>query len=202
MKFPKDRLNVRQWIAVAGFVMASAVAQAQTTNIIWKAEVNGELGIQQHTIVLNRVMQKATFKTKNFLKMLLGTAPTANQVLALNVNVQGSTTNLFLSVYDKVNRKNILRITTNEVAVLLEDNKQYSSSLTAPLSGQRGELRIAGRGKKAHGYPITQRAKMGGYLIDPIPTDIGGTTGLILRATLRTSGKPLRVEPPFIPSSP
>jgi hypothetical protein len=185
---------------------------AQTTNIIWQAKINGKISIQQHTTVLNRVKETAKFKTEDFFRMVLGTALSSNQVLALNINVQGSTTNLFLSVYNKVTRQNIIRITTNEVTVLLEDNKQYSSSMTGALidhsskagtvGGVRGELVIAGRGKESHGYPITQNAKIGGYLIDPFPSDIGGTTGLILRATLKTSGKPLRVEPVFVPGSP
>jgi hypothetical protein len=191
----------RAVLLVAFVVGNSHIGNAQTTNIIWKADFRGLIGIQQHTPTLERVMQQAKYKTGDFLKMILGSQQPTNLVLALNINVQGGATNLFLSVYNTVTRQNLYRVTTNEVSVLLEDNKQYSSSTSTAIAGGRGELQIAGRGIKAHGYPITMKAQVKGYLIDPFPSDIGGTTGTILRATLKTSGKPLRVEPPYIPPS-
>lgn len=181
--------------------LASGVSHAQTTNIIWKVKVKGEMGIQQHTTQLDRVIEKAKFKSQDVIRMIFGFTPTENQVLALNINVQGGQTNLFLSVYSKAIRQNIALLTTNNVTVLLQDNKQYSSVAYGEVVGGRGEFRIAGRGKQSHGFPITQSAKMSGYLLDPLPSDIGGTTGLILRATVKTSGKPLRVDPIYIPPS-
>jgi hypothetical protein len=194
-------MNFRICFALALLVGATGLAQAQTTNIIWEAKVDGEMAIQQHDTGLDRTIERATFKTKDFVKMIFGFEMVTNQVLALNINVFEGKTNLFLSIYNKPTRQNIARVTTNEVTVLLQDNKQYSSASSGTVFDGRGELRIVGKGKQAHGFPITQTGKMNGYLIDPFPNDIGGTTGLILRATVRTSGKPLRVDPIYIPPS-
>ena len=147
------------------------VAQAGITNVIWQATLAGQLAIQQYNGKLQPREQIANFKT-----------------------------NFYLSVYDKTNRQNFLRITTNETMALISDGKNLTFTIEAPMLTTNstwggGFLRIAGTGKIVSGVPGQLNAAVNGVFIDNRPSDLNGTTGLVIKATLSTLSTPLRVQP-------
>ena len=188
-------------------------AQADITNIIWQATLTGQVAIQQHDAKLSPRMSTAKFTNKSFIAMLGGTAGSANtgsttigtsssagEVLGVNIDMAGGQTNLFLSLYDQTNRKNSVRITTNEVTTMISDGKNLAFTVEAPLiptsnTWGGGFLRIAGTGHIVKGVPAQLTGSAAGVFIDNRPGDLNGTTGLVLRAKLNTSNVPLRVLP-------
>jgi hypothetical protein len=175
-----------------------AMAQAASAAIdeaIWEIKVQGVLGIQDFTSGIQPRLQSAGFKTKDFMRIVLGRTPATSESLALTIQMRGGTTNMFLSVFDRISRQNTVRLTTGETTVVLADNKNLSFSMAGqvlPFSTSRGgRVRLAGRGRVVEGIPAGLRANVGGLLVDGRPGDLGGTTGVVLRATMST-GKLLR----------
>jgi hypothetical protein len=60
-----------------------------------------------------------------------------------------------------------------------------------------GLLRVAGTGRETRGIPSSLLAAIRGYLIEP-RTGEGGTTGVLMRATLSAGGVPLKIQPPLL----
>ena len=176
------------------------VAQANITNVIWQATLAGQLAIQQYNGKLQPREQIASFKNSDFLTMVVGGASTTNVVLGVNFVMSGGQTNFYLSVYVKTNRQNFLRITTNETMALISDGKNLTFTIEAPMLTTNstwggGFLRIAGTGKIVSGVPGQLNAAVNGVFIDNRPSDLNGTTGLVIKATLSTLSTPLRVQP-------
>ena len=172
-------------------------AQADITNVIWKATLTGNLAIQQHDANLFPRMSVAKFSNKSFISMVGGAG---GDVLGVNVDMAGGKTNVFLSLYDGIERKNSFRITTNEITTLISDGKNLAFTVEAPLISTfntwgGGFLRIAGTGHIVKGVPAQLNGSVEGVFIDNRPGDLNGTTGLVLRARLNTSTVPLRVLP-------
>jgi hypothetical protein len=197
-----NRHSVHHWsvvVTVLGACLLGALrTEAQVTNVIWRATFSGMLGIQ--SIGQNLVPQQQTAKLKTSDLLGLVGASTATEVLALNIEAGSTGTNIFLSVFDTSSRENIRRITTGETTTLFQDGANAVFDVDAPipfLTPQLlgGRLRISGRAKIVSGVPSALRANVSGFLVDVRPGDLGGTTGLVMRATLKTSGAPLRVLP-------
>jgi len=170
-------------------------ARADITNVIWKATLTGKLAIQQHDAKLSPRMSIAKFTNKSFISMAGG-----GDVLGVNVDMAGGKTNVFLSLYDRTNRQNSLRITTNEITTVISDGRNLAFTVEAPLvrtgaTWGGGFLRIAGTGHIVKGVPAQLNGSVEGVFIDNRPGDLNGTTGLVLRARLNTSTVPLRVLP-------
>ena len=198
-------------LIVAG--MCLKPAHADITNVIWQATLTGKLAIQQHDAKLLPRMSTAKFTNKSFISMVggsagsanagsttIGTSTSAGEVLGVNIDMTGGQTNLFLSLYDRTNRKNSLRITTNEVTTMISDGKNLAFTVEAPLiptsnTWGGGFLRFAGTGHIVKGVPAQLSGSAEGVFIDNRPGDLNGTTGLVLRAKLNTSNVPLRVLP-------
>ena len=179
-------------------LLSAPCTEAQVTNVIWRATFSGTLGIQRLDQALIPQQQTAKLKTSDLLG-LVG-ASTATEVLALNIEAGSTGTNIFLSVFDTSSRMNVRRITTNETTTLFQDGVNAVFDVDAPipfLTAQLlgGRLRISGRARIVSGVPSALRANVSGFLVDVRPGDLGGTTGLVMRATLKTSGAPLRVLP-------
>jgi hypothetical protein len=193
------------WIGVmvlAGFMTASA-ARAQVTNIIWKASLTGQLGIQQFDTKMNPYVRTASFNTINFLTMVLGGTPPTNSVLALNYEAFNGQTNYFLSVFDTVGLTNTLRISTGEAATILRYTTGFlftESMALPPVSPTWGGglFQLSGHTATSHSTPTTVSATIQGFVTDTRPTDLNGTTGILTRATIQTIGNPLRVQPPVV----
>ncbi len=186
-----------------GFLTASA-AHAQVTNIIWRANFSGTLGIQQFDKQLNPLVKTAPFKSVNFLTMVLGGSPPTNSVLALNFEAFGGKTNYFLSVFDTVGLTNTLRISTAETTTILRDKTQFifTESMPLPPVGATwggGLIQLSGRAKTSRSTPTTVSATVEGFFTDTRPTDLNGTTGVLMQATIQTIGNPVRVQPPVVP---
>ena len=204
MRKLQQRLNVspgRSGDYLAGVLIATLLclnpARADITNVIWKATLTGNLAIQQHDAKLSPRMSIAKFTNKSFISMVGGTG---GEVVGVNVDMAGGKTNVFLSLYDGTNRKNALRITTNEITTVISDGKNLAFTVEAPLvptgaTWGGGFLRIAGTGHIVKGVPAQLNGSVEGVFIDNRPGDLNGTTGLVLRARLNTSTVPLRVLP-------
>ena len=189
------------------YLLTPQVGSAQVTNVIWKANFTGVLGIQEYQSSLVPIMKVAKFKTVDFLRMVLGTAPQSkSEVLALNVIMQGGNTNLHLCIFDTSLRQEVLRITSTNanMTAMFQDGTNYVCSVYTAMPSlsstwRGGELRIAGRGREGAGVPVNLKASVRGFMVDGRPGDIGGTFSLILKGTLVTTGAPLRVQPPMAP---
>ena len=130
----------------------------------------------------------------------IGISSASGQVLGANLQMVGGQTNFFLSLYDRTNRRNSSRITTNEITTLISDGQHLTFTVEAPLvpTGNTwggGFLRIAGTGRIVKGVPAGLNGTVNGVFIDNRPGDLNGTTGLVLRARLTTSAVPLSVLP-------
>ena len=206
---------------------------AQTTNIVWRAQLSGVLGIQAYRANFDPYMSAAAFKTADFLRMVTGSAPTAGQVLTLNVEMQGGITNLYLGLYDRINRVAVRRLTAGESTLLFQDGHKFAVTADLPVPPTAGtitnitagvtnitagvtnisaavtnivpgastltygQLRIAGTGRETRGIPSSFLTTVRGFLIEP-RTGEGGTTGVLMRATLSAGGVPLKIQPPLL----
>lgn len=169
---------------VAGLLVPTT--QAGVSQAIWALEIKGALGIQNFSSNLQPQLQTASFNTRNFLSIL-----GASGTLALNVDMRGGTTNIFLSAFDRIGRQNTARLTANETTTILSDGKNLTFTVSAQLRGSGanaggGTVRLAGRGRLIQGVPGALRGNIDGLIIDARPRDLAGTTGVVLRATMRT----------------
>ena len=210
----------RSFAAVAPVMLAvilclpTRAVRADITNIIWQAKLTGKMAIQQYDAKLVPRMSTAKFTTSSFISMVggsagattigsttIGTSTSAGDVLGVNFVMAGGQTNFYLSLYDRTNRKNTLRITTNEVMTLVSDGTNLTFTVEAPLiptsnTWGGGFLRIAGTGHIVKGVPAALNGAVEGVFIDNRPGDLNGTTGLVLQAKISTLNVPLRVLPP------
>jgi len=191
-------------LLVLGILMTAPVARAQISNVIWKANFSGSLSIQQFDANLNPRQESAGFSTPAFLRMVLGTSVT-NEILALSASLQGSNSiSVSLSVFDTAARQSVTNIGTSTSGIVLSDGTNFVFTADIPMPAlstvwQGGYLKLAGRGGVIRGAPVKLQANVEGILIDARPTDIGGTTGILTRATIQTVGPPLRVQPVVVP---
>ena len=209
-----QRQSFRATLALVGagglWLAAAMGAAAQTTNIVWRAQLTGVLGIQEYRANLTPHMTVAAFGTKDLVRMVTGTALATGQSLALDVEMQGGVTNLYLSLYDRINRVAVRRFTAGESTLLFQDGTKFAVTADLPIpssviSGSNavptglayGLLRIAGTGREVRGIPASFQTTVRGFLIDP-RTGEGGTTSLIMRATLSAGGVPLKIQPPLL----
>ena len=196
------RYLLRRWALVVSLAGASLLgalrSEAQVTNVVWRTTISGSLGIQALDQNLAPLQQTSKFKSADLLRMVLGGPATPSLVLALAIDLEPTGTNIFLSIFNKASRQNS-RITTNERTTLFQDGRNVVFDVSADIPSSTeiagGHLRISGRGKVVGGVPSKLTANVNGFLVDRQPTDLRGTTGLVMRATLRTSGAPLRVLP-------
>ena len=221
MRKLQQNTTVRAFRFNAGFVallMAAILwvnprsAYADITNVIWQGALSGKLAIQQYNSKLIPRISIAKFTNKSFISMVGGSSSgttigsttvgtsASGEVLGINLVMAGGQTNFFLSLYDLTNRKNSIRITTNETVVLVSDGTNLTFTVEAPMVATRntwggGFLRIAGTGRVVRGVPSALNGAVDGVLVDNRPGDLNGTTGLVLRARLTTYNVPLRVLP-------
>jgi hypothetical protein len=203
--------RARTGIGLMGVAVAltASVARAQISNVIWKASFAGTLNIQEFDANLNPRQQSAGFNTSAFLRMVSGTAQTSNQVLSVSVSFlpNSPTGTIVLAIYDTTARQNTLpTIGTNSSSVVLYDGTNYVFTADIPMpppsptsTWQGGFLKLAGRASAIRGTPVRLQASAEGFFIDLRPSDIGGTTGILTRATISTVGAPLRVQPIVVP---
>ena len=196
------RTGGRLWVViVAAFfgLLSLPTAHADITNVIWQGALTGQMAIQRYDTKLVPQISIARFTNRSFLSRV-GGSTAANQVLGVNLVMVGGQTNLFLSIYDRNNRQNSLRLTTNETTTLVSDGKNLTFTVEAPMlkSGSTwggGFIRIAGTGHIVKGVPSGLNVAVEGVFIDNRPGDLNGTTGLVMRAKISTSNAPLRVLP-------
>jgi hypothetical protein len=186
------------WACAAG--LSGQLLEAAATNVIWQATLTGTLGIQGFAANAQPRLESTKLKTADFLRIVTGGVISGGEVLAVNIDLQGTDANFILTVFDKTSRQNIQRLSINETTTLISDGKNLVFSWDAPLVTGLGDLRggrfkITGKGKISSGVPAALKANVEGILIDARPGDLGGTTGVVLRATLTTVGAPLRVQP-------
>jgi hypothetical protein len=186
-------------LTIAG-VAASPLACAGATNVIWQADTSGSLAIQVFTPQVEPRQKTATYNNKAFLRMILGENPKSTYKLAMNVDMQNTRTNIYLSIFDTETLENAYRLTTFENTTLISDgeNLTFTVSATMPAIGNDwggGFIRMAGRGKMINGVPGSLKSSIQGWFIDINPTDIGGTTGVVLRAKINTTARVLRAQP-------
>ena len=187
-----------------GVAVTASVARAQISNVIWKANFSGSLSIQEFDANLNPRQKTAGFKKNDFLRMVLGTAST-NEVLALRANLQSNNTiAVALTIFDTVARQDTLLIGSSSSGIMLSDGTNFVFTADIPMPPlnavwQGGRLKLSGRGGVVRGAPVKLQANVEGFFIDTRPTDIGGTTGILTRATIKTVGAPLRVQPVVVP---
>ena len=178
-------------LAVVVTLLLVTRSQAALDEVIWQATMSGSLGIQEFSSSIEPRLQRAGLGTKRFMTIVIGRAPDNSEKLALNVDMRGGATNIYLSVYNTVQRSSTLRLTASETTTMLTDGERISFTMdgllrTAPNFGG-GRVRLAGTGRMVQGVPTGLRANMTGILVDTRPTDLRGTTGLVLRATIRTN---------------
>lgn len=186
-------------LSVCGLVFAPMSQAGGPTNVIWEATFSGTLAIQDYDQQVTPRLASSPFKEGDFLSFL--GLPSGDLTVAVNVDMTGSRTNLYLTIYDRVSRQNLERITTAENTTLIQDGQNLTFTMDArmpanPPSWGGGQLRIAGRGKIVDGIPAAFKGNVTGVFVDLRPGDIGGTTGLVVRAKISTAGKPARVQPP------
>jgi hypothetical protein len=187
-------------LAAAGIGLLARPAQAGPTNVIWEASASGSLGIQSFGLKTEPKLQSARFKTSDLVRILLGQTSGSNGVLAVGMDLLPTGTNFYMTVFSKDSRQSLVPRNATDRTTIISDGKNlvfsFDTSLPAPVGlAAGGQLRIAGKGKVVAGVPAALKANIAGFLIDARPSDLGGTTSLVLRATLSTSGAPLRVQP-------
>lgn len=175
----------------AAIVMLAGVlattAHAGISEAVWALELRGSLGIQNFSSSLQPQLQSESFNTKDLLRIL-----GAQNTLALTVDMSGGETNLLISTFNRTSRENT-RLTSKftTTTTILADGKNLTFSVNTRLQGSGlnaggAQLRLAGRGRLIQGVPGGFRGNVGGWIIDLRPGDLGGTTGVVLRATMHT----------------
>lgn len=195
------------------FVWSSfGTAYASLTNVIWEAKIQGKMAIQEFATSVEPRAKVTSFKSADFLRMVTGQSVAGGskvaQPLALNIDMVGGRTNLYLTTFNRDNRENQTRLTTNETTTMISDGANLIFSMEAPLlaggtngiagiasTWGGGFVRIVGSGKIVNGVPAVLKGQITGYFIDTRPGDLKGTTGLLERTKFRTSNAPLRVQP-------
>ena len=195
------RFRCTCWLVVVSVVgaclWATRRAEAQLTQVVWQAKIGGKIGIQGFDSKVMPKLDSAKFKGQDFLRTIFGTNQPV-QEFAITINMQPDGTNIFLSIFNTATRENF-KITTDEQTTLFQDNKKVvfdvSADVPEGINIIGGHLRITGSGKVVGGVPAKLKADVGGYLVERDPSDLGGTTGMLMHTTLSTSGKPLRALP-------
>lgn len=194
-----------------GLLMTEASGQCLTnniTNIVWRADVRGAIAKQNYDQGVIPYIQTARFNTRDFLGFVLGRVPTATEVLALNLDLRAGTTNIYLTVFDTRALSNtvFVSVPANALTTVQIDCTNLSFAVEAPIPPQvngwlGGNLQIAGQGKLgANGVaPVRVRGDIRGLIVDQRPADLGGTTAVVTRASIKIRGEPLRVQPPIVP---
>lgn len=200
--------------SIAAIVLATAGAgRAQclvdnVTNIIWRVDIKAGLATQNYDVNVFPIVSKAKVGTAEFLAFVLGREPAAGEVLALNLDLRAGTTNIYLSVFSTNTRSNSVLISqpTNSLTTALIDCTNMSFAVDAPLPATSatwlgGRLQLTGTGKLgANGFaPVKVKGSLGGFIVDGRPADVGGSTAIVTRATMKIRGTPLRVQPPIVP---
>lgn len=180
--------------------VVAGTARAQLSNVVLQAPISGVLGVQDIGQNSQVVLSQAAFNSDTLLT-IIGISPQPNHVIALNFDLLNGRTNLSLLVFDKgfdgpVAGENI---TTAESTTFISDGQNFMFRLSARVPTRfpefaGGLLEIAGHGQIRDGLPTRVTASVRGLLVDARPFDTGGSTGVIMRATLKT-GATLRRRP-------
>ncbi|MEI6083977.1 MAG: hypothetical protein WCS70_06715 [Verrucomicrobiota bacterium] len=195
-------INLKRFVVSAmAFCFVGGVVKASVTNVIWEAAFSGTLGIQAYKPDVTPRMDVAQFKKKTLLRFA-GLQPNSSEVLALNIDMAQGRTNFYITNFNKDTRQNGARLSVNEKTTIISDGADLTfsfESFLVPTPGSTnfggGFIRFTGRGRLFNGVPSVLKGAVTGYLVDQNPSDLNGTTGLLLRASISTTKAPLRVLP-------